>query len=482
MRQLLAAIAVLAPLLLAMGMNYIQFHDNSTQIYALAIFVSTVLLWIGELLPLPTTALLVPVLITVYGVAPASSAFSQFSNGILFLFLGAFLLAQGMHKHRLDERIAFNVLLSPIGGGSIIRLGVGIAGTCFVLSMWVSNTATIAMMCPVVIGISAVLCSANDNSENQRITAFLLLCAAYSASIGGISTPIGSPPNLIAIGLLKQQGISVGFLDWMKVGFPLACLLLLSSFAILVLFFRMYSCGGTDPEALQQEFRNRLHSLGKITRAELATMCCFAVAVFLWLAPDIFSLLFPEHSVGPWFKQHLPMSIVALAAGLALFFIPKSKNDSSTVLEWPDAAAIDWGTIMLFGGGLCLGHMLESTGLSKLIGSYLLSSTGTNYFFLTIVAAAVAIFLTEVASNTASATIVIAILLGTLQTNSSEALGPIFAAAICCSCSFMLPVATPPNAIVYGSRKIQLKQMLRVGLLLNASALILICGFILLTF
>lgn len=477
-RATVTALVILIPLFLAVATLPHYPSASTEQVLGLAVFVTAIILWITELIPLPATALLIPVLTIVYGIFPADDAFRPFSRSIIFLFLGAFFLAQAMHKHRLDERIAYMVLLSPLGRRSFVGLALAVGSICFVFSMWISNTATAAMMCPVILGVARVFSHSLGVDRAQRVTIFLLLLVAYSSTAGGVATPVGSPPNFITIAFLEEHGVTITFFRWMAFALPISLTLFAAIFATL--YFRYArDIDSIDVTALQPEFVKRRDSLGPLSAPELSIMCVFFLTVSLWIAPGILSFAFPESQMVVWFENHLPMSAVAVAAGVSLFFLPAKRQTDEAILQWADGKKIDWGTILLFGGGLSLGAMLEQTELSQHIGHSLFGPMATSPLLLIMVATATAILLTEVASNTASATVLVALLLGILPSGGElQAYGAVLAACLATSCSFMLPVATPPNAIVFGTEQVPLSEMLRVGAVLNVAALCIIVLFV----
>lgn len=428
---------------------------------AAGIFIAIVILWFSEIIPLAVTALMVPILALAFGILNAKTAFASFGDPILFLFLGGFLLAIAMEKHGWDKRMAYAVLSRPFASASIDRLSIVIALICWILSMWISNTATCAIMTPMVLGIIQTLSNQLPTLEaKERLSTRLLLITAFASSIGGMATPVGSPPNLIALSLLKSNGIDVSFLEWMSYGVPVSLFML---FGLLILLKYRLPIETHDMHQVAALFKTRLQSLGALKKSEIHVALVFLLAVIGWIAPDLL-LRFGEHTT--WAKiaaSRLDMGSVALFCSLILFFV--KSEDQKTVLEWSDSKNINWGVIMLFGGGLCLGKILDSSNLASIISQNLFIGPASSGIVLIIASVVLAVILSEFSSNTASASILVPIVLAQAATDHSGfAIGLAIAVALGASCGFMLPVSTPPNAIVYGTGHLPLKHMIRYGL------------------
>lgn len=438
---------------------------------AIALFASIVILWLTELLPLAVTGLLVPVLLVFFGIFPAKEAFTPFGSDILFLFIGCFFLARSMQKHGWDKRMAYWILSSKFGGRSPASLIALIGLIAFVLSMWVSNTATTAMMAPICLGIIAILeGELADGKQRHAFSTRVLLTTAFSASIGGLATPVGTPPNLIAIQFLKDHGVDISFVEWMGFGLPISLLMFGALTAIMHFRFRLEP---VDLRAVRDHFEEKLRDLGPVKPEERQVAAVFGLAVFLWIAPGVLKLALPGSDWVELVGSRLTMSVVGIGVPLILFLLPARECRN---LEWKDARHIDWGTILLFGGGLALGKMLSDTGLAETLGHL---AFNPDWGLLALVAGAVlfGIVFSEFSSNTASAAIVIPILLTVLARpgfeNASATL-VIMACAFGASYGFMLPVSTPPNAIVYGTGRLRVRDMCTTGILFDLSGAILI--------
>ncbi|HHF2890012.1 TPA: SLC13 family permease [Vibrio diabolicus] len=402
----------------------------------LTILVFVAILWLTEAIHVSITALLIPLLAVFLGVFNTQTALNNFSNSIIFLFLGGFALAAALHKQKLDQAIADKVLLLARGKMSVaVFMLFGVSAG---LSMWISNTATAAMMLPLVLGVMTKL----DAKKNHNTFLFVLLGIAYSASIGGIATLVGSPPNAIAA---AEVGLS--FTEWMKLGVPIS--LVLMPIAILVLYTM------TKPD-LSHKF-DLDHQPVEWTNGKMITLAIFLLTVTLWIFSKPINAM-----LGGFAKFD---TLVAIGAILLL--------GASRAVEWKDIEkTTDWGVLILFGGGICLSNVLKATGTSVFLAHSLSGFLEQAGILLTILAVvAFVVFLTEFASNTASAALLVPVF-----ATIAEALGmsPVILSAliaVAASCAFMLPVATPPNAIVFGTGHIKQKEMMRIGFVLNIACI-----------
>ncbi|EGQ8957600.1 DASS family sodium-coupled anion symporter [Vibrio parahaemolyticus] len=402
----------------------------------ISILVFVAILWLTEAIHVSITALLIPMLAVFLGVFNTQAALNNFSNSIIFLFLGGFALAAALHKQKLDQALADKVLLIARGRMSVaVFMLFGVSAG---LSMWISNTATAAMMLPLVLGVMAKL----DAKKNHNTFLFVLLGIAYSASIGGIATLVGSPPNAIA-----AAEVGLNFTEWMKLGLPIS--LILMPIAILVLYTM------TKPD-LSHKFELD-HKPVEWTNGKMVTLAIFLLTVTLWIFSKPINTM-----LGGFAKFD---TLVAIGAILLL--------GASRAVEWKDIEkTTDWGVLILFGGGICLSNVLKATGTSVFLAHSLtgfLEQAGVLLTILSVVAFVV--FLTEFASNTASAALLVPVF-----ATIAEALGlsPVILSAliaVAASCAFMLPVATPPNAIVFGTGHIKQKEMMRIGFVLNIACI-----------
>ncbi len=440
----------------------------------LAIFGLVVVLWITEAIPLAVTALLGPALCVVAGVAPERELFKGFGNPIIFLFLGSFLLAEAMFQHGLNRRIAFGILGWPWLGRSPARLLAAFAGITGFLSMWISNTTATAMMYPI--GLSILREVARRQSEREgRTVAFrdlrfgtgLMLVAAFASSIGGMATPVGTPPNLIGLGQLERAcGVKITFFQWMGFGVPLALVLLA---ALVVYFNRMCPGEASLLEGSTDWIQAERRRLGPLTRGERNVVGAFLTTVTLWLAPGVVALWAgADTPAGKWLNTHVPEAVAALLGAGLLFVLPVDGSRGKFTLDWAQARGIDWGTILLFGGGLALGEAMFTTGLAKWIGEGLAAwFDARTPLALTILFTVIAVVLTETTSNTATANMIVPVAIAVATAAGVSPLGPAIACCLGASLAFMLPVSTPPNAVVFGSGCVPLVKMVRHGVIMD---------------
>lgn len=440
----------------------------------LAIFFLIVVWWVTECIPIPITALLVPVFITVFKVATVKEAFAPFANPIIMLFLGSFILAKAMSVHSLDQKIAYSILSLKHIAHKKTRILFAFGLTTIFLSLWISNTATTAMMFPIALGILDTFHSEKERKGPNSFGLILLLTLAYSASIGGIGTPIGSPPNLIAIGFLeKLVEYRITFFQWMIIGF-----LVLIPMYFFLFFYMKFKLRGEKNSGLSADILSiKNKEKPGLTRAQKNVLAGFSVAVFLWIFPGFISLVWGRESpLFLWFIQHFPESVAAIIGAGVLFLLPVNLKRGEFTLSLKDALRIDWGTLLLFGGGLSLGFQMFETGLADAIGKFFISSGGSaaSLSLITLFSVAFSVFLTEVTSNTASANMIIPVIIAISKSASINPIPPVLGSAIGCSFAFMLPVATPPNAIIYGSRMIPLTKMMKFGFWMNIAGIVLI--------
>jgi sodium-dependent dicarboxylate transporter 2/3/5 len=449
----------------------------SEQAHSLAaITAMTVILWVTEAIPLPAAALMGPALAAVFGVTSPKEALAAFADPLIFLFMGGFMLAAALSRHRFDRRAALWLIARPIVAGSPARALIAIASISFVFSMWISNTATTAMLIPVALGLHGTMLAVLPDDEEtvdklHRFSGGMCLALAYAASLGGSATPIGTGPNVIAVGMLEAKtGARIDFLQWMSFGLPTA-----TAMTVLVVLgaLRMFPAPVKQVAGLMDEVKRQLDELGPVKKAETRTLLIFGLAVIGWLTPS-FSKLFlgADHAFCVWTKSHLSEGVVALVCACLLFFIPAGtgRADDERLLEWQDAQRMDWGTLFLLGGGLALGRMTFDTGLAEAVGRGILEAAGPiveSPLGLTAAAALLVVFLTEVTSNTATTSMMLPVLIGIAQVRGFDATATAVAVTLAASYAFMLPVSTPPNAMAYGTQMIRLDAMVRFGIRLD---------------
>jgi len=446
-----------------------------------AVFAFVIIYWLTEAIPIPVTAILALAMCIIFGVASTDDVFGAFASSTIFLFIGAFIIAQAMMTHGLDRRFAFRVLSIPGAANSTYGVIIAFGAIAALLSAFISNTATAAMLLPIGLGMMGALAGlVSDQSEGQtdpsrlRFGTALMLMIAYGASVGGLLTPIGSPPNLIGIGFIREQtGTNITFFQWVVTALPIVILMFIALCVILILLNRpeVRRISGAG-EFVAEERRK----LGGLSRGERNTLVVFGVAVFLWLLPGFVALFLGQDSALYGFlSDRVDEGVVAIIAAALLFLLPINWSERRFTMNWNEAVRIDWGTILLFGAGITLGSLLSSTGLAETIGTGISNALGlTSLLAITLLATVVAILISETTSNTASVGIVVPIVIPIANAAGVEPLIPALAAIFGASYGFMLPVSTPPNAIVYGSGMIPITKMVRSGVFFDVIGAVLI--------
>ncbi|MGK9220564.1 DASS family sodium-coupled anion symporter [Microbacterium barkeri] len=446
---------------------------DATQQKLAAVIVGVVVLWLCESVPIPVGGLIGVAAIVLTGVAPAGDVLAPFGSTTIFTFIGAFILAQAMLKHGVARRLAFWVLGLPGVGRSTIRIILAFGAITCVLSAFVSNTATVAMLLPTALGILTVIAKLMQDRGvvkpdfdpmRLRVGAALMLMLAYGASVGGIITPIGAPPNLIGRGLIEElTGESISFAQWTLAALPMA----LAMFAVLAVVLLLINRPEIRRiEGAEEYIAAQRQELGPISRAEWNTIGAFALTIVLWFLPSLAALfLGPQHDLAVALDEILNEGIVAVVGASLLFVLPLNWRRQEATLSWGDAAKIDWGTILLFGTGMIFGAMLSESGLADTIGTGLSDALGaTSVVAITAMAVGLAILISETTSNTASAAVTVPIVVPLAIAAGVDPLIPALAAAFAASFGFMLPVSTPQNAIVYGSGCVPITRMVRSGI------------------
>ncbi len=436
-----------------------------------AVLTLVITYWVTEAIPIPVTALVGPALCVLLGVGAAPGVFASFADPIIFVFLGSFLLARAMAVNGLDRRVALWVLSLRGVGQSAFRVLVAASAVAVGMSMWVSNTATTAILYPIVLGVLGTLVAVRGRAAGgRRYATGVLLGVAYGSSVGGIATPVGSPPNLIGLGMIENLAQrKITFFEWMTLNLPLVAVTFVAMVVLL---------GGLHPgprgrlEGLGQRLRELRGELAPWGRAQSYTLAAFLVAVTLWLLPGILLVARGvEDPVARAVSARLPEGVAALAGAALLFLLPldwRAGPAGGSALPWREAVRIDWGTILLFGGGLSLGRMMYETGLAQVWANSLLATTGiTSLWGITAASILIALLITETTSNTAAASMVVPVAIAVAQGAGVSPLPPALGATLAASFAFMLPVSTPPNAIVYGSGQVSILAMLRAGVLLD---------------
>ena len=432
---------------------------------AAAVFVWMAVWWATEAVPIAITALIPLVFFPLLGVSSIEATAAPYANKNIFLFLGGFFLSIAIQKCNLHKRMALTVLkFTGTRGKSII--GGFMLSSC-ILSMWIMNTSTTIMLLPIGLAIITVINESMDElspADKINFQVALLLGIAYAANIGGIATLIGTAPNMALNGFMEEQyDVSISFLDWMKVGLPVSMLLLPLTWLSLTRF--SFPVNFETSTQTQETIITMRNNLGKITTSEKRVFFIFIFTALLWISRSSINNI-PG-------LEGLSDPGIAMLCGLILFLTPSGSSNDNNLLEWKDAeAGVPWGVLLLFGGGLSLAAAAQSSGLAAWIGGSM--PTGLSIFLLVLLFTTLIIFLTELTSNlatTATFLPIVAIIATQFGFNPLLLTASI---AIAASCAFMLPVATPPNAIVFGSELIKVPQMMRVGIAINFIAIIIV--------
>ena len=425
--------------------------------------------WVTEAVPIPVTSLLPLVLLPFLGVESMKNAAAAYAHPIIFLFMGGFMIALALEKHRLHERIALNLIRVTGTSGNGIILGFMIATAS--LSMWISNTATAMMMLPIALSVVRLLntnktLKPHELSRNERNFALgLLLMVGYAATLGGLATIIGTPPNVVFAGLLDEfYETKLDFGKWMLMGVPISAALLASTYIIItqILFpNRLKSVDGAD-----ELIASKLKELGAITRAEKRVMLVFSITSFLWIF---------QHPLNTYLfrSEVLNDTNIAMGGGLLMFIVPDDFRELTFLLDWKDTINLQWGILILFGGGLCLAGGLEKADVINTVGNWL-ARQGTFNIWLVAGLIVTTVVLSEFLSNVALVQIFVPVIFGIAD---GLEVNPIFMAlpiTLSASIGFMFPIATPPNAIVFSSGFIRMKDMIRAGMLLDLASMLII--------
>ena len=452
---------------------------NSQQSLA-AILALTIAWWVTEAIPIPVTAAMSVVLCVLFGVAEGDSVFGGFADSTLFLFIGSFIIAEAMIVHGLDRRFAFRVLSLPGVGNSSVRLVIAFAAAGALLSPFISNTAGAAMMLPIALGLIASVASmlAANGQAPKRIHDFafataLLLAISYGNTVGGLLTPIGSPANLVGREFIQEgTGEEIGFFDWVVLAAPIVLVMFVIMCVILIVMNRPET---KEIPGIQDYLAEERHKMGRMSRGERNTLFVFVAAVTFWVLPGAVQTISPDSALYEWLSTHADDGVVAILAAALLFMLPLNWGERRFTLSWNEATRIDWGTVLLFGAGLTLGSLLSETGLAEVIGEGLGGLLGVSSLIgITILVTIVAVITSETTSNTASAAIVVPIAISIAAAADVNPFIPGFAALFGANYGFMLPVSTPPNAIVYGSGMLPITRMVKTGAVFDLVGIVII--------
>ena len=452
--------------------------------HLLAVMSLVAIWWITEPIAIPLTSLFGPTLCVILGIVPIKDAYEQFANPMIFLFMGGFLLAKGMMVNGLDKRIAYGIMSMKWVGDSPRRIFLAIGLACILCSGWVSNTATAAMMFPISLGLlEAIREMMAENGKtidlkNYKYATGLMLMTAYACSIGGVMTPIGTPPNIIMIGFLQElapQAPEISFFQWMIWG---TVAMILYFIIASVVLWRLFPADVDHIKGAKEFIQKSVDSLGEWTRAQKNTMIAFSTAFVLWVAPSVLGIMYDVDSdVMKFYDSHFPEAIAAMIGGLMLFFLPVNVKTGEMTMTWKDGIeGIEWGTLLLFGGGLAMGSMMYDTGLSAWIGNGLKEALGNNpseWLFVGVFCVA-ALIMSELTSHTASTNLMAPIAIGAALSLGFSPIPVAIGIALASSLGFMMPVSTPPNAIVYASGYVPITKMIKSGFIIDLIGIFLV--------
>ena len=439
----------------------------------LALLVWMAVWWLSEATHITVTALLPIALFPIFNVASIKEATAPYASHIIFLFLGGFIIAIAIQRWNLDKRIALGIL-TRVGKSPSRIVGGFMLATAF-LSAFISNTATTAMMLPIGLSVIALLTS--KNTKHSAFATCIMLSIAYAANIGGIATVIGTAPNLFVASFLKdaidlpfQQDI--GFLQWAKIGTPTALILLPIAWWLLSKI--IYKVDKVSLDYSAKSLRAQKHSLGKMRYEEIAVCWVFVFTIVLWLSRTFLQgleLTISGNTYTP--LAGLTDSSIAIFSAILLFLIP-AKSNNNFILEWKDLRDLPWGILILLGGGLSLASAVQTNGVTEFIGAQATILAFMPPLFILLIIITAVVFLTELTSNTATTATLVPVLAAIAPSLNIHPYVLVIPAAMAASCAFMLPIATPPNAIVYGSGHIAMQEMRKSGFWLNLLCLLVI--------
>lgn len=437
--------------------------------YTLGVALLMAVFWITEMVPLAVTSLIPVALFPLFGIMDGRAVAATYFNDVIFLFMGGFLVSLAMEKWELHRRIAYNILCFT--GTSPARILLGFMLASFFLSMWISNTATAMMMLPIAMAIIRQLNELMNNRSSARFSVGILLGIAYSASVGGMATMVGTPPNLSFMRIFHiyfPDLPEISFYKWMLFAVPVAVLMFVFVWAFLYMLFRPKKTEWRDVH--KNTFHNQLKEMGVRTFEQNIIFVVFVLLAVLWISRA--DLDFGFMKVPGW-SNLLPSAkfindgTVAIFMALILFFIPSQSVKGDTLLEWETASKLPWNILLLFGGGFALATGFKESGLSLWFGGHLSGVANLHPFLVVFIICLVITFLTELTSNTATTEMVLPILAGIAITTDINPMMLMIPATMSASMAFMLPVATPPNAIIFGTGLVSVRQMAVTGLLIN---------------
>jgi sodium-dependent dicarboxylate transporter 2/3/5 len=452
------------PLLFALTLlfNPLGLDTEANNVMAVAFLM--IAWWIAEALPMPAVALIPLVLFPLMGIAKISEAAAPYANEVVFLFMGGFLIGLGIEKWNLHKRIALSIVQFTGTNGNRILLGF-ILATGFI-SMWLSNTATTMMMLPIAASVISVVVAKNENNPQLRHFAVcMMLGIAYASNFGGIATIIGTPPNVAyASYVSKQMNNELSFSAWMLIGFPVSLLLLFSLYVVLI---KLFPSSIDSNDEMRLLIKNELTALGPMTIPEKRVLAIFITTALLWIFREL---------INNFGIIKLDDNMIAVFGGLLMFVVPAGKGakQSERILVWSDTTRMAWGILLLFGGGITLATALEKAGLIKMLGVWLSGFSGSSVVFLVIAITVISLFISEVMSNVAQVIVFAPVVTGIATATGVDPYMLGIPMTLAASCASMMPMGTPPNAIVFSTGHLKLSEMMKAGLVMNLISIILI--------
>ncbi|NQU51019.1 MAG: DASS family sodium-coupled anion symporter [Bacteroidetes bacterium] len=465
---------IIAPLISLLIILFADLDPENRKVtYTLAIALLMAIWWITEAIPLAVTALLPVALFPLFGVVDGKTISSMYFNHLIFLFIGGFLMAFAMERWNLHRRIALRILL--LVGISPGRILLGFMLATSFLSMWMSNTATAMMMVPIALSIILKLEESLGEVNMGKYSIGLLLGIAYSASIGGIATLVGTPPNLSfarIVSIIFPKMTEISFADWFIFAIPVTILLFI---AVWLLLYFMYRPKNSWDNIRLYDFKKEYSALGKAKIEEKIVLILFIILAFLWIFRSGFTI--QSFEIPGWSKlfktpSYINDGTVAIFIALLLFIIPSKSKKGERLMNWETANKIPWNIVLLFGGGFALAQGFVDSGLSVWFGEQLAGLANVDPIYLTLANVTMMSFLTELTSNVATTEMILPILAGLSTVIEINPLLLMIPATLAASLAFMLPVATPPNAIIFGTNRIKIKDMVKTGILLNITGII----------
>lgn len=421
--------------------------------------------WIGESVSLPVTALLPIVLFPLLDIMDISAVTTNYANPVVFLFLGGFIIALALEEVNLHKRIALNIL--RLTGTKANGVVFGFMLATALMSMWISNTASTVVMLPIALSVIGLLINDADGfTKNDRNFALsIMLGIAAAANIGGTATLIGTPPNSVMLAFLNDQfQIDIGFLQWMMIGVPFSVVMLVLAYFVITKVFYPNHLG--ELKSSGSVIKNELKLLGPLSKAEKAVLIIFILTALAWVL---------RSNLNYWFSGlDLSDAIISMIGAIAMFTIPLSLKKGKFPLSWNSTSRLPWGILLLFGGGLALADALSGAGFIEIVGNYITTKGHWSIWVVTFVLVILILFMTELMSNVALITIMLPVVAGVSNGLDASIFSILVPVTLAASCAFMLPMATPPNAIVFASGHVKVHQMVKAGLLLNLIAVILL--------